>query len=260
MIRWLQGPHDPLPDAERALPRTSDIPGLVAAGGELTPQRLTEAYRKGIFPWYSEGQPVLWWSPDPRMVLLPAEFKLRRSLRKTIRRFLATPGSAVRVDSATRRVIEECATVARDGESGTWIVPEMIQAYAAWHALGRVHSFETWSAGELVGGLYGVGIGRMFFGESMFALRTDASKIALAALVAFCRAHQIETIDCQQKTGHLASLGGREIARREFQTRLRGSLAMSDVADWSYDLRLWEELGLDARAGGGETAAPEDSQ
>ena len=119
MIRWLEGPHDPLPDAERALPRTSDIPGLVAAGGELTPERLTEAYRKGIFPWYSEGQPVLWWSPDPRMVLLPAEFRLSRSLRKTIRRFLATPGSGVRID---RRVVEACATVAREGESGTWIV------------------------------------------------------------------------------------------------------------------------------------------
>ncbi len=260
MIRWLTGPHDPLPEAERALPRTSDIPGLVAAGGELTPRRLTEAYRKGIFPWYSEGQPVLWWSPDPRMVLLPAEFKLSRSLKKTIRRFLATPGSTVRIDSATRRVIEACATVEREGESGTWIVPEMIEAYAAWHALGRVHSFETWVDGELVGGLYGVSFGRMFFGESMFAHRTDASKIALAALVAFCRAHRIETIDCQQKTAHLASLGGREIARSDFQRRLRAALAISDVADWSYDLRLWEELGLGAAAGGSETAAPEDSQ
>jgi leucyl/phenylalanyl-tRNA--protein transferase len=194
------------------------------------------------------------------MVLLPAEFRLSRSLRKTVRRFLATPGSRVRIDSSTRRVIEACATVAREGESGTWIVPEMIDAYAAWHTLGRVHSFETWIAGELVGGLYGVSVGRMFFGESMFARRTDASKIALAALVAFCRAHRIETIDCQQNTAHLASLGGREIARREFQTRLRAALAISDVADWTYDLRLWEEFGLDARAGGSETAAPEEGQ
>ena len=258
MIRWLKHPDDPLPDVEHAAPRTSDIPGLVAAGGELTPRRLGEAYSKGIFPWYSDGQPILWWSPDPRMVLLPAEFKLSRSLKKTIRHFLATPGATIRIDAATRRVITACATVARDGESGTWIVAEMIDAYAAWHALGRVHSFETWIDGELAGGLYGVAIGRMFFGESMFARRTDASKIALAALVAFCRAHAIETIDCQQKTLHLASLGGREISRREFQPRLRDAVAMSEVADWSYDLRLWEELGLGAAPPG--SSAPEDSR
>jgi leucyl/phenylalanyl-tRNA--protein transferase len=192
------------------------------------------------------------------MVLLPAEFKLSRSLKKTIRHFLATPGATIRIDAATRRVITACATVARDGESGTWIVAEMIDAYAAWHALGRVHSFETWIDGELAGGLYGVAIGRMFFGESMFARRTDASKIALAALVAFCRAHAIETIDCQQKTLHLASLGGREISRREFQPRLRDAVAMREVADWSYDLRLWEELGLGAAPPG--SSAPEDSR
>jgi leucyl/phenylalanyl-tRNA--protein transferase len=192
------------------------------------------------------------------MVLLPAEFKLARSLRKAIRQFLATPGARIRIDSATRRVITSCATVAREGETGTWIVAEMIDAYAAWHALGRVHSFETWIDGELAGGLYGVAIGRMFFGESMFAHRTDASKIALAALVAFCRAHAIETIDCQQKTPHLASLGGREIARSEFQRRLRDAVTLSDVADWSYDLRLWEELGLGTAPAG--PAAPEDSR
>jgi len=258
VIRWLRGPHDPLPDAERALPRTSDIPGLVAAGGELTPERLGEAYGKGIFPWFSEGQPILWWSPDPRMVLLPAEFRLSRSLRKTIRRFLATQGSTVRIDSATRRVIKSCATVAREGESGTWIVAEMIEAYARWHELGRVHSFETWIDGELAGGLYGVAIGRMFFGESMFARRSDASKIALAALVAFCRAHAIETIDCQQNTSHLASLGGREIARSEFLRRLRDAIVISDVGDWSYDLRLWDELDLGAAPAGTAPPASED--
>jgi leucyl/phenylalanyl-tRNA--protein transferase len=194
------------------------------------------------------------------MVLLPAEFKLSRSLKKTIRHFLATPGATIRIDAATRRVITACATVARDGESGTWIVAEMIDAYAAWHALGRVHSFETWIDGDLAGGLYGVAIGRMFFGESMFARRTDASKIALAALVAFCRAHAIETIDCQQKTPHLASLGGREIARGEFQRRLRDAIALSDVADWSYDLRLWEELGVGAAPSGLDPPASEDSR
>jgi leucyl/phenylalanyl-tRNA--protein transferase len=260
VIRWLRGPHDPLPDAEQALTRGSDIPGLIAAGGELTPQRLAEAYGKGIFPWFSEGQPILWWSPDPRMVLLPTEFKLSRSLKKTIRRFRASPSGTIRVDSATRRVIESCATVARDGESGTWIVAEMIEAYAAWHELGRVHSFETWIDGELAGGLYGVAIGRMFFGESMFARRTDASKIALAALVAFCRAHAIETIDCQQKTSHLASFGGREIARSDFQRRLGDAIARSDVADWTYDLRLWEELDLGDAPAGCRPPAPEDTR
>ena len=246
MIRWLTSPADPLPDASRALPIGSEAPGLVAAGGELSTERLAEAYAKGIFPWYSDGQPVLWWSPDPRMVLLPAEFSLTRSLKKTIRKFLATPDCAIRIDAACGRVIAACATTPRGGESGTWIVPEMIDAYDAWHRAGRVHSIETWVAGELVGGLYGVSLGRMFFGESMFAHRTDASKIALAALVAFCRCHGIATIDCQQRTEHLASFGGREIARTEFQERLLAALEMPDVDDWSYDLNLWEQLGIRA--------------
>jgi leucyl/phenylalanyl-tRNA--protein transferase len=248
VIRWLRGPHDPLPDAERVQARTSEIPGLVAAGGELTPARLEEAYRKGIFPWFSDGQPTLWWSPDPRMVLLPDEFKLRRSLKKTIRRFLATPGATIRIDHATHRVIEACATVAREGESGTWIVAEMIDAYAAWHALGRVHSFETWIDGELAGGLYGVAIGRMVYGESMFAWRTDASKIALAALVAFCRAHGVALVDCQQNTSHLASFGAREITRAAFERHLAKAVNEPDIADWTYDSSLWARLDLGAAA------------
>ncbi len=252
MIRWLESAADPLPDARRALPRHSEAPGLVAAGGELTTARLAEAYGKGIFPWYSAGQPVLWWSPDPRMVLLPAEFTLARSLKKTIRRFVATRGCELRVDSAFRRVITACATTPRGGENGTWIVPEMIEAYCAWHDEGRAHSIETWVDGELTGGLYGVSLGRMFFGESMFARRSDASKIALAALVAFCRAHGVETIDCQQRTAHLASFGGRELERAEFQRRLGTALAMPDIVDWSYDLRLWEQIGMEA-------IAPEDT-
>jgi leucyl/phenylalanyl-tRNA--protein transferase len=237
-----------LPDPDLAAARDSDVAGLLAAGGELTTRRLAEAYSKGIFPWYGEGQPILWWSPDPRMVLLPAEFRLSRSLRKTVRRFAASPMCELRIDSATDRVIEQCASTPRGGERGTWIVPEMIAAYQAWRRAGRVHSFETWIDGELAGGLYGVSLGRMFFGESMFAHRTDASKIALAALVAFCRARGIETIDCQQRTSHLASLGGREIARGEFRRRLGTALAQVDVGDWSYDLTLWEQLGLDPPA------------
>jgi len=244
VIPWLRGPDDPLPRAELALGTLSEAPGLVAAGGELGPARLAEAYAKGIFPWYSVGQPVLWWSPDPRMVLLPAEFRLARSLKKTIRSLLAAGRCEVRIDSAFGRVIEACATAPRDGQSGTWIVPEMIAAYSAWHDAGRVHSVETWIDGELAGGLYGVSLGRMFFGESMFARRTDASKIALAALVAFCRDRAIETIDCQQRTAHLASFGGRELPRAEFMRRLGTALAMPPVVDWTYDLRLWRQLGF----------------
>ena len=242
MIPWLRGELDPLPDTRLALSPGSDAPGLLAAGGDLTPQRLTEAYSKGVFPWYSEGQPVLWWSPDPRMVLLPDEFRLTRSLRKTVRRFAASANCELRIDSAFRRVISACASAPRAGQDGTWIVPEMIEAYCNWHALGRAHSVETWVDGELVGGLYGVSLGRMFFGESMFSHRTDASKIAFAALVCFCRAHAVPMIDCQQHTAHLASMGARELRRGEFEARLSRGLGGPPITDWSYDLSLWRHL------------------
>ena len=244
MIPWLRGPADPLPEAALALGAASEAPGLVAAGGELGPSRLAEAYAKGIFPWYSAGQPILWWSPDPRMVLLPAEFRLARSLKKTIRGLLGAGRLEVRIDSAFRDVIDACANAPREGQAGTWIVAEMIEAYVAWHDTGRVHSVETWIDGELAGGLYGVSLGRMFFGESMFARRTDASKIALAALVAFCRDRGVETIDCQQRTAHLASFGGRELPRGEFMKRLGTALAMPAIREWTYDLRLWRLLGI----------------
>ena len=244
MIPWLRGPDDALPDTRRALPPGSEAPGLLAAGGELTPQRLREAYSKGVFPWYSEGQPVLWWSPDPRMVLLVDEFRLKRSLRKTIAKFIRTPGCEVRIDSAFRQVISACAGTPREGQDGTWIVPEMVEAYVAWHKLGTVHSVETWMGGELVGGLYGVSLGRMVFGESMFSHRTDASKIALAALVCFCREHGVAMIDCQQRTGHLASLGGRELPRTEFEQRLTRGLGEPPIDEWTYDPSLWRHLGI----------------
>ena len=252
MIPWLRGPQDPLPDTHRALGPRSDAPGLLAAGGELTPARLTEAYSKGVFPWFSRGQPVLWWSPDPRMVLLTDEFRLKRSLRKTIAKFVRTPGCEIRIDSAFRRVITACASTPREGQEGTWIVPEMVEAYAAWHRLGAVHSVETWMDGELVGGLYGVSLGRMFFGESMFSHRTDASKIALAALVCFCRAHGVAMIDCQQRTGHLASLGGREVPRAEFERRLSLALGAEPISDWTYDAAQWRRL--TSQADGAEAA------
>ena len=254
MIAWLRSEHDALPDTRHALSHATEAPGLLAAGGELTLQRLAEAYSKGVFLWYSLGQPVLWWSPDPRMALMVRDFKLSRSLRKTLQRFARSANCEVRIDSAFDRVIRACAQTPREGQDGTWIVPEMVQAYERWHRLGAVHSFETWIDGELVGGLYGVGIGRMFFGESMFAHRTDASKIALAALVCFCREHDVPMIDCQQHTRHLASFGAQELRRAEFEARLTPCLREPPILDWTYSGSLWQHLGI------GTTGASQFSQ
>lgn len=236
----------PLPPAAAALGEDSDAPGLVAAGGQVTPERLEEAYGSGIFPWYSPGQPVLWWSPDPRMVLPVAQFRVSHSLRKTLRRFVRTPGCEVHIDRSFDAVIQACAGTPRAGQDGTWIVPEMVAAYRAWHRAGRVHSVETWVQGRLVGGLYAVGLGHMVFGESMFAHATDASKIALAALVCLCREHRVPLIDCQQNTGHLASLGAHEIPRAAFLAHLFAH--RSDTAggtapvEWTYHPALWRHL------------------
>ena len=241
MLTWIDD-SAPLPPTRLALGPHSEAPGLVAAGGRVTPERLEEAYSKGIFPWFSAGQPTLWWSPDPRMVLPVAEFRLSHTLRKTLRRFRRTPGCELRFDSAFERVIQACAATPRAGQRGTWIVPAMVDAYIAWHGQGRVHSVETWIDGMLVGGLYFVALGRMCFGESMFAHRTDASKIALAALVAACRARGVTLIDCQQNTGHLASFGGREITRGAFEAHLAHSLFGPEPADWTYDEAAWDLL------------------
>ena len=241
-LHWLDDDAAPFPPTSQALGADSEAPGLLAAGGSLSLARLEAAYRHGIFPWYSEGQPVLWWAPDPRMVLPVAEFKLARSLRKTLQRFLRSPACELRFDSAFDRVIAACAGTLRDGQHGTWILPPLQRAYSAWHRAGAVHSVETWVDGQLVGGLYGVGIGRMFFGESMFSHASDASKIALAALVAFCRGHGITLIDCQQNTGHLASLGAQPIDRGAFEAHLSRSLGATDVADWTYDVSHWTQL------------------
>ena len=241
MLSWIDD-SSPLPPGRLALGPDSEAPGLVAAGGRVTPQRLEEAYRKGIFPWYSPGQPALWWSPDPRMVLPVAEFRLSHSLRKSLRRFRRTPGCELRFDSAFEAVITACASSPRPGQDGTWIVPAVIDAYTAWHRAGRVHSVETWIDGALVGGLYFVAIGRMCFGESMFAHRTDASKIALAALVAACRARDVALIDCQQNTDHLSSFGGRGISRAAFDAHLALSLVGPAVLDWTYDEADWDLL------------------
>lgn len=207
MIPWI-GPGERFPPVERALREPN---GLLAAGADLSPQRLIAAYRQGIFPWYSAGEPILWWSPDPRMVLRPAELRISRSLAKRLRR----GECRVRLDSAFRRVLEECAAPRRDG-AGTWITREMRAAYLRLHELGYAHSVESYVEDELVGGLYGVALGRAFYGESMFARRTDASKIALAHLARYLEARGFHVIDCQMSTPHLASLGAREMPRREF--------------------------------------------
>lgn len=241
-LTWLDDDDTPLPPGSMALGPDDDVPGLVAAGGQVTPRRLEEAYRKGLFPWFSPGQPALWWSPEPRMVLPVAGFKLSRSLKKTLRRFARTPGCELRVDTAFERVIRACAQTPREGQDGTWIVPKMIDAYIAWHHLGRVHSVETWIDGELCGGLYGVSIGRMFFGESMFAWRTDASKIALAGLIALCREHGLPLVDCQQNTRHLASFGAHEITRAAFEAHLAVVLPQAGVPEWTYHPSLWRHL------------------
>ena len=243
MLAWIDD-HAPLPAASQALGADSDAPGLVAAGGRITVARLEEAYRKGIFPWYGPGEPVLWWSPDPRMVLPVADFKLSLSLKKTLRRFLRTPGCELRFDHGLRSVIQACARTPRPGQDGTWIVPAVLEAYCAWHEQGAVHSAETWIDGQLVGGLYFVALGRMCFGESMFAHRTDASKIALSALVAACRARGVALIDCQQNTPHLASLGAREIPRNVFQAHVAAQADTRPLRDWTYDEDDWQQLGL----------------
>ncbi len=232
MLPWLKDEASPFPPTHLAWGDDSDAPGLLAAGETLTTARLELAYRRGIFPWYSAGQPVLWWSPNPRMVLPVAGFKLQPSLRKALKRFLRTPGCALRFDSACEHVIAHCANTPRAGQGGTWILPELATAYGAWHRAGRVHSAETWVDGVLVGGLYFVHIGRMVFGESMFAHRTDASKLALCALVAQCRERGIAWIDCQQNTRHLASLGAHEVPRIAIEHHLASALPQTDGPPW----------------------------
>lgn len=219
------------PPLEQAL-RTPN--GLLAAGGDLAPARLLEAYRHGIFPWFSANDPILWWSPDPRMVLFPHEFKLSDSLRKTLRKHRYT----VRIDSAFEQVMRACAAP-RDGQSGTWIHEEMVAAYCALHHAGHAHSVETWIDGELAGGLYGIAIGRMFYGESMFSRKTDASKIALAHLCAQLERWNFGMIDCQMNTPHLASLGAREIPRKEFVARLQDLINCEPVPAWRFDDDLY---------------------
>lgn len=221
------------PPVEQAL---SEPNGLLVAGGDLSPQRLLEAYSKGIFPWFNEDDPILWWSPDPRMVLFPHELKISRSLRKTLKK----RHYQIRSDYNFIQVMHACASPRKD-HAGTWIHPEMIAAYTALHEMGLAHSVETWIDGNLVGGLYGVALGKMFFGESMFSYVTDASKIAFVHLVKQLQYWNFGLIDCQVKTGHLASLGAREIPRAEFSQTLSTLITPLECGGkWNLDRVLIE--------------------
>lgn len=211
-------------------PASADENGIVAYGGDLSPSRLLLAYRSGIFPWYSKGDPILWWSPDPRLILNLDDFKVRRSLRKRLKMF------EIRFDTAFGDVVRHCAQTPRPGQEGTWIVPEMMEAYGVLHAMGHAHSVEAWQEGRLVGGLYGVAVGGVFCGESMFAHVSDASKAALAALVAHLRAWGFDFIDCQVPTDHLKGLGAIEVARDYFLQRLDDARERSVSKDaWRFD-------------------------
>lgn len=222
MIYQLDPEYVGFPDPEEAEPE-----GLLAIGGDLSLPRLLEAYCCGIFPWYSDEEPLLWWSLDPRMVLFPEEFRCSKSLRRVVRsgRF------EVRIDTCFEQVMRHCGSVQREDQDGTWITEEMVQAYLALHEHGFAHSFETFFHGELVGGLYGVSIGDVFCGESMFHTMTDASKVALVRLVDFCRQHHFRLIDAQQETRHLASLGARPIPRKDY---------LKILNDLVVDKSLWQ--------------------
>lgn len=239
-LPWL-APGEAFPPVSSAWGADDPAPGLLAAGGALDVPTLLAAYARGIFPWFSAGQPTLWWSPDPRMVLQVADFRLHDSLRKPLRSGLRQGRIEVRFDHDFARVIRHCAATPRHGQHGTWIVPQMVAAYEALHRTGHAHSVETWWDGELAGGLYCVNIGGMVFGESMFSHRSNASKVALAALVAFCRGHGIAAIDCQQNTAHLASLGAREMARADFLRHVHLATARP-APQWRHMSVYWNHL------------------
>lgn len=239
-LPWLE-PGDPFPDVHSAWGLASDAPGLLAAGGDLSVNSLHSAYAHGIFPWFSEGQPNLWWSPDPRMVLEVANFRLHRSLRKTLTRFIGSAPCEIRFDTVFSSVIHQCAEMSRRGQPGTWIVPAMVEAYRRLHVAGIAHSVETWVDGRLVGGLYCVALGKAVFGESMFTRMPDASKIALAALVGFCRHHGVELIDCQQNTRHLASLGAAEIPRARFLSHIQHA-QRAPALEWQFSPLYWNHI------------------
>ena len=239
-LPWIaEGEALPCPD--RAWGANAPAPGLLAAGADLSAARLLEAYSQGIFPWFSEGQPVLWWSPDPRMVLMTHQFRLHRSLRKSLQRWTLTPGFELCFDRDFSQVIRQCAASARHGQKGTWIVPQMVEAYEALHQKGWAHSSEVWHQGHLVAGLYFVNLGQAVFGESMFTTITDGSKMALAHLVSVCLQNGVHAIDCQQNTEHLASLGAQEMPRSHFLAGVQQALD-GPAIDWRSQTLNWQAL------------------
>lgn len=234
-------PGEPFPPIEQAWGPDDPAPGLLAVGGALDVPTLRAAYAATIFPWFSEGEPLLWWSPDPRMVLRTECFRLHRSLRKVIARFRATPGCTVRVNTAFDAVMLACAHTPRAGGAGTWISEDMRAAYGQLHRAGQAHSVEVWLGQRLAAGLYCVALGQAVFGESMFTHVTDGSKIALAALVALCRAHGMPLIDCQQNTQHLAFMGAAEMPRADFARQV-ATLAARPGPRWQFDPIYWNAL------------------
>jgi leucyl/phenylalanyl-tRNA---protein transferase len=223
--------QSPFPDLRQAL---TDPNGLLAAGADLSPARLVTAYRAGIFPWFNAGEPILWWSPDPRMVLLPSQFQVSHSFKKVLRQH----EFELRFDSQFTQVMHACAAP-RKGLAGTWIHADMVAAYRELHEQGYAHSVEVWQGDELIGGLYGMAIGRMFYGESMFSAQPNGSKIALAYLCKQLARWQFTLIDCQMYTPHLASLGAREIPRDEFIRQLTELVNCAPVSDWQFDADLF---------------------
>lgn len=239
-LTWLE-PGEAFPPVDMAWGADSPAPGLLAAGTRLDVAQVEQAYRQGIFPWYSAGQPVLWWSTDPRMVLQPRLFRFHRSLKQSMRHWLNRPGTSLVFDRDFEQVMVRCARQPREGQSGTWILPEMIEVYTALHRRGLAHSAELWQDGELVAGLYFVALGRAVFGESMFTTVRDGSKIALSLLVSVARRHGVAMIDCQQNTRHLASLGAAEVSRAQFLTQVVQAQTLPPI-DWAHETLYWDAL------------------
>jgi len=238
-IPWL-GPNDPFPDPRSQPDPDPEVPGLLAVSERIYSGQLERAYRSGIFPWYSDHQPVLWWSPDPRMTLNPANLKISQSLRKTIRACLDDPSLTLRVDHDFSGVMRACATTERPGQDGTWITHEIMDAYTALHEQGHAHCISLEQNQQAIGGLYCVSFGGMVFGESMFSKVRDSSKLALAALCAWCYDHRVTLIDCQQETAHLRSLGAMPIGRSEFLQHVTCAIHAPIQGKWVMDKFILE--------------------
>ncbi|MEY3261488.1 MAG: leucyl/phenylalanyl-tRNA--protein transferase [Burkholderiaceae bacterium] len=238
-IPWL-GPNDPFPDPRSQPDPDPEVPGLLAVSERIYSGQLERAYRSGIFPWYSDHQPVLWWSPDPRMTLNPANLKISQSLRKTIRACLDDPSLTLRVDHDFSGVMRACATTERQGQDGTWITHEIMDAYTALHEQGHAHCITLEQNQQAIGGLYCVSFGGMVFGESMFSKVRDSSKLALAALCAWCYDHRVTLIDCQQETAHLRSLGAMPIGRSEFLQHVACAIHAPIQGKWVMDKFILE--------------------